>query len=378
MDQKDVKTLAASVAYTNKRIKKLSEQLKYNLDEMVPVMGPQGPMGPEGPEGPRGYAGVDGLDGLPGPEGPQGEQGPQGIQGEKGEKGDKGDTGEQGLQGPQGEIGPQGIQGEPGPVGPQGPQGDRGEQGPQGLKGDRGEPGPVGPVGPQGREGPQGPKGERGEQGIAGLMGPTGQMGPPGIQGVAGPKGDPGPQGIQGPQGPKGEKGDKGDPGESVDKDALMKAIAKDMTSFRQKTIAKINDELAKFSMKGWGLSGGSGGGSAQLLDNDDVEYQAIGDVLDNSMLLYNKDKGKFEVVLFSDVINKIKVDLEVKYTRLIDKDGTVTYIGEADPGSAEGDPVWRISRLDETNDPDVQIEWANGNTAFDKIWTSRAGYTYS
>jgi len=59
-----------------------------------------------------------------------------------------------------------------------------------------------------------------------------------------------------------------------------------------------------------------------------------------------------------------------------------ITYIGEALPGSANGDPVWRIRKVTETDhpgwDPDITVEWVNGSDAFTSIWNGHAGYTYS
>jgi len=65
-------------------------------------------------------------------------------------------------------------------------------------------------------------------------------------------------------------------------------------------------------------------------------------------------------------------------YAKIIDdlEDGT-TYIGEADAGSSESDPVWRIKQIVETG-PDVKITWADGDTNFDNIWDNRASLSYS
>ena len=57
---------------------------------------------------------------------------------------------------------------------------------------------------------------------------------------------------------------------------------------------------------------------------------------------------------------------------------GDLTYIGEADPGTAESASTWRIARIDEALDPDLQITWADGTADFIKVWDDRAGYAYS
>lgn len=54
----------------------------------------------------------------------------------------------------------------------------------------------------------------------------------------------------------------------------------------------------------------------------------------------------------------------------------TISYVGAAMPGSNQADPVWRISRLDET--VGAEIKWADGNTNFDNIWNNRNLLNYS
>lgn len=54
----------------------------------------------------------------------------------------------------------------------------------------------------------------------------------------------------------------------------------------------------------------------------------------------------------------------------------TITYIGEADPGSATSASTWRIKRLDSSSG--LVVTWANGTADFDKVWNNRASYSYS
>lgn len=56
----------------------------------------------------------------------------------------------------------------------------------------------------------------------------------------------------------------------------------------------------------------------------------------------------------------------------------TLLYKGEAAVGSVEGDAVWRIRRIVLGVDDDVTETWAGGNASFDKVWTNRAGLTYT
>ena len=53
-------------------------------------------------------------------------------------------------------------------------------------------------------------------------------------------------------------------------------------------------------------------------------------------------------------------------------------YEGEAIPGTSPATARWRIKKLTYSGgNPVIPVAWANGTDAFDKIWTSRATYTY-
>ena len=56
--------------------------------------------------------------------------------------------------------------------------------------------------------------------------------------------------------------------------------------------------------------------------------------------------------------------------------DGTYTYVGDAIPGSATSDEVWRIMRINNTTD---DYDWADGDTNFDNEWdnVTDLDYTY-
>lgn len=54
----------------------------------------------------------------------------------------------------------------------------------------------------------------------------------------------------------------------------------------------------------------------------------------------------------------------------------TITYVGEANPGTAASAASWRIKRLDSTSG--LLVTWAEGDSDFDKVWDDRASYSYS
>lgn len=293
------------------QIQKLKNQFSdlAELSYLPPTPGPKGDTGPAGPMGPMGFSGPKGDRGEPGIQGPQGEQGAKGEQGLRGDVGPKGETGEKGD------------------TGPIGPKGDRGADGRLGPKGDQGPQGEVGPAGPIG---PKGDKGDKGEQGIVGPKGDTGEAGP------QGPKGDKGDQGLQGEVGPKG---DKGDPGQSVNKEELVSYInevidltksslaqlqkdyttkintstTKQLEQFKTKLRSDIDTVLEqhkkfidmKVAQSGWG-STSSGGGSTQILDNDDVVFKQIADVLSDSILIFDPVSKKFKTEVITEALDRL------------------------------------------------------------------------
>lgn len=65
-------------------------------------------------------------------------------------------------------------------------------------------------------------------------------------------------------------------------------------------------------------------------------------------------------------------------YAKRIDTvDDETIYKGEAEPGSAEADPVWRISRIN-LIDEDINETWAGGNADFANAWADRAALEYA
>ena len=80
------------------------------------------------------------------------------------------------------------------------------------------------------------------------------------------------------------------------------------------------------------------------------------------------------------DVLNK-RLSPEINYTQKFENDslGRAIYIGFAEPGSATSDPKWQIRK--QTKDSigaATDIQFANGENTFDKIWDDRASYSYS
>ena len=62
--------------------------------------------------------------------------------------------------------------------------------------------------------------------------------------------------------------------------------------------------------------------------------------------------------------------------TIIDEESSTVTYIGEAAPGTATSSPAWRIKKII-VNGTVTEIKYADANTLYDNIWDNRASLTY-
>jgi len=179
--------------------------------------------------------------------------------------------------------------------GERGPQGDIGEQGPQGIQGKDGIQGPKGDTGEQGPKGDTGEQGPQGIPGKDGIQGPQGIPGKDGIQGSKGDTGEQGPKGDKGEQGPKGDKGEPGESGASADNE-LIKQIEKQFNKFQE------NDKEYRQKLNAQ-LSTLGGGGSTQLLDNDDVIYKPISTLSNNTILFYTNTDKKFKTITLQQAV---------------------------------------------------------------------------
>lgn len=64
--------------------------------------------------------------------------------------------------------------------------------------------------------------------------------------------------------------------------------------------------------------------------------------------------------------------DLEIDETST----PNAVYIGQADPGTSVATAGWRIKQILESGG--THINWANGNSGFNKVWNDRLTYTYA
>ena len=64
----------------------------------------------------------------------------------------------------------------------------------------------------------------------------------------------------------------------------------------------------------------------------------------------------------------------------LIAYDGSdnIEYVGNAKPGAATSESVWRIKKLTYSGSNVLTLQWAGGSPAYTAIWDSRASLVYS
>lgn len=64
-------------------------------------------------------------------------------------------------------------------------------------------------------------------------------------------------------------------------------------------------------------------------------------------------------------------------YDQIVDSpDATTDFIGKAVVGTKEDEPKWQIVKVSVIGTQTVK-RYANGSTAFDKVWDERANYLY-
>lgn len=201
------------------------------------------------------------------------------------------------------------------------------------------------------------------------LNGKDGVNGKDGKSGTKGAKGDQGPQGLPGKDGVNGTNGTNGKDG--INGSQILFLDSKPTDEGRDGDLVLINKTF-------------------------DVYYKDGGEWIKKGSLL-GKSKNAFvgglnganglsayEIAVrngFSGTEVEWLASLggsQVDYTQRIDEaSATVTYIGKADPGSAEGAAVWQIKKI-EVIGAETEITWADGDVSFNNIWDNRASLTFS
>lgn len=146
----------------------------------------------------------------------------------------------------------------------------------------------------------------------------------------------------RGPQGDDGEQGEAGDPG----------VPGQDGT----------NGADGNFHFVGNGAPDNGLGNNGDIYtdaDNGDI-YEKIG----GSWSLQG-EPGSMALTIRTDTIDP-------------DTDPVITYRGDALPGTATSGALWRVQRMTEQSDEDIDIIFADGDDNFDNIWDNRLSLSYS
>ena len=77
-------------------------------------------------------------------------------------------------------------------------------------------------------------------------------------------------------------------------------------------------------------------------------------------------------------VTNNFKEEDKMYASRVDFIDDYNLYRGEAEPGTLDTEPLWRIRKIVIGADNDVTTTFADGDEDFDNIWTSRLTLSYS
>ena len=193
---------------------------------------------------------------------------------------------------------------------------------------------------------------------------------------VKGPIGEQGPAGEAGPQGPSGEQGTAGDRGP---RGAAGPIGPMPRHEWRGSWL-RFETEANKWGQ--WtnllGPSGYSGAGGGFSVVSDLTELApGVSDLEPAGVAVLQG--GRWVNLPWGALANLLSgVVGEDTYSRRIDflNNGTL-YRGEAQPGAAESDPVWRIRRVVFADDGDVIETWADGSGEFAHVWTDRVALQY-
>ena len=119
----------------------------------------------------------------------------------------------------------------------------------------------------------------------------------------------------------------------------------------------------------------GAGSGEVRVLRMDDVDKSGLAD---GAVMTYSAALNKLVFTMPNSAGSTTITDEEMPYAKRIDfVTDNELYKAEADVGSAESSPVWRIRKVIIAGDNDVSETWANGTSTYDKVWVDRLSYSY-
>ncbi len=145
----------------------------------------------------------------------------------------------------------------------------------------------------------------------------------------------------------------------------VVKKLQSDISNLKKQIDSKQNSNV--FS--------GSGSGEVKVLRMDDVDKTGL---RDGAVMTYSAALNKLVFTMPQTGGISPTTDEEMPYSKRIDfiTDNEM-YKAEAEVGASESSPVWRIHKVIIGEDGDVSETWANGTSAYDKIWLNRLSYSY-
>jgi len=81
---------------------------------------------------------------------------------------------------------------------------------------------------------------------------------------------------------------------------------------------------------------------------------------------------------LLQEIANNTAGSGSSAYTLLVEEaSSTITYVGEASPGTATSAATWRVKKILDSGGS-TTVSWADGASTFTKVWDDRASFSYS
>ena len=152
----------------------------------------------------------------------------------------------------------------------------------------------------------------------------------------------------------------------------------KDTLTF--KIVRKNGVDLVRiFKLNGTTLSLGQ---YFEYIDSLDAQYTSLSALIDDLRLMFEggggTSGGATEVTQLQNKTLLESIDSELsfkgKLLRWDDYSTSDIYLGYADSGSVDANPVWAVKKIEESTGI---ITWADGDKSFDNIWDDRLTLTY-
>ena len=240
-----------------------------------------------------------------------------------------------------------------------------GSSGTSGTSGSSGSSGISGSSGTSGTSGfgTSGSSGSSGTSGTSGSSGFSGTSGSSGFSGTSGSSGSSGSSGTSGSSGSSGTSGSSGSSGTSAigmafsqtfTNDDLVDGILLVNHHLGNKyVVVSIYNNESKLIVSG----------DITLIDTHSLEIDLSGyGAIDGSWLT---------IITYGVGYNTGEYAL-----RYNEDSDPILYVGEAEAGTSDDVPLWRIKRIDVSDDNAV-VTWADGNILFDNVWTDFTNLNY-